>query len=115
MLGNVDHPRLLIAFREVMRNRKCFKHDLNWKCSKLPKNQDDVSFVSGTNSSLPSVILGLKAETLICEDEMITAMFQPGFKNMGFIAYAEGINITPNGAGEKHQKIIDGLWFYETK
>ncbi len=115
LLGQIDHPRLLIALREIMRSRRGYKHDPNWKVSAWSTVQNDVTCISGADKHLPSIVLDLHADSLVCRDEMITAEFQPGFKNMGFIAYAEGVDSAPNGAGEKYQKVIDGLWFYETE
>lgn len=113
LLGHADYGRLVVAFREVMQNRRSFKPDSHWKVSAWSKTQDDVSCISGADSQLPPIVLGLHADSLVCRDEMIVAEFQPGFKNMGFIAYAAGVDGAPNGVHVRYQKIIEGLWFFD--
>lgn len=108
-----DQHGRLSAFRDVMRTRKIYKNDQGWEHFDSPEEKREATFISGVDTNLPMELLKLQAEVFICENEKVTAVVQPGFKNMGLVAYAAGDNTTPKGAGLKHEKLIEGLWYFE--
>ena len=107
ILHRVDHSALVVACREMMRNRHTYK-------SFSSMSPEGMSNIDLDDRNVPAIVSGLWPSYVIVADDVMTIEMGGGHGHCGLVAFAQGNDTTNRipGWGRTNRKLIEGLWYY---
>ena len=111
LLYKTDHQELLVACREVMKNRRTYH--VNTSRHKAEDSQE--TYINPANEKLPEIIRKLEPRDIYVTETKIILELHGGFAHYGIFAVPKELEEDEDARhhGSGPIKLIDGLWYYD--